>query len=171
MNRQRRYWLGALTVAVVLVGGAATLTWNSLFASTDPLANSAATFTDFANSSAYVTASLTMRGQDGVVALHIGRDWHINANPASLDNLITSTVLIEHDGTQHEVQADYPPGKSSGITIDGTNILVYEDGTHILVHRLAIKAGDRVLMRAQACNNQGICLAPATIPVIEGQTS
>lgn len=168
MNRRHRYGLGALAAAVILAGAAA-LTWNRFFGLADSPTSSAAAFTGFANSSAHVKASLAMTGQGGVITLHIGRDWHVNANPASLGNLIASTVLVEHDGVQREVRADYPAGKSSGITIDGTDILVYEDGTHIPVHQLAVGKGDRVVMRVQACNNQGICLAPATIPVVESQ--
>lgn len=168
MNRRYRYGLGALA-AVIILASAAALTWNRFFGPADSPASGAAAFTGFANSSTHVKASLAMAGQDGVITLHIGRDWHVNANPASLDNLIASTVLVERDGAQREVQADYPAGTSSGITIDGTDILVYEDGTRIPVHRLVVEKGDRIVMRVQACNNQGICLAPATIPVDEHQ--
>ena len=104
------------------------------------------------------------------ITLHIGRDWHVNANPASLDNLIPSAVLIEHEGKERSVQADYPAGMSSGIKIGTTDIRVYEDGTRIPVHQLKIDAGERLVVRVQACNDQGICLAPATIPVTEDQT-
>ncbi|HEY9573417.1 MAG TPA: protein-disulfide reductase DsbD domain-containing protein [Pusillimonas sp.] len=168
MNRRHRYWPGALA-AVVILAGAAALTRGGFFAPANSPTGDVVAFTGFANSSIHVKASLAMTGQDGVITLHIGRDWHVNANPASLDNLIASTVLIEHDGAQREVQADYPVGQRSGITIDGTDILVYEDGARIPVHRLAIEKGDRVVMRVQACNNQGICLAPATIPVAESR--
>ena len=168
MNRRYRYGLGALAAAVILAG-AAVLTWTRFFGLAGSPTSGAATFTGLANSSAHVKASLAMTGQDGVITLHIGRDWHVNANPASLDNLIASTVLIEHDGAQRKAQADYPAGQRSGITIDGTDILVYEDGTRIPVHRLALEKGDRIVMRVQACNNQGICLAPATIPVVESR--
>lgn len=111
-----------------------------------------------------------MSGQNCTVTLHIGHDWHVNAHPASMDGLIASTVLIEHNGLQREVQADSPAGKSSGIVIDKTNIQIYEDGATIPVRNLAIQPGDRILVRVQAGNTQGICLAPATIVASDSPT-
>lgn len=169
MNRPFRYGLGALAT-VVIVAGAALLISDKLQAPVDTPAGSTAAYTEFANSATHVKASFTRTGQDGVITLHIGRDWHVNANPASLDNLIPSTVLIEHGGKERSVQADYPAGMSSGIKIGATDIRVYEDGTRIPVHQLEINAGERLVVRVQACNDQGICLAPATIPVVEKQT-
>ncbi|CAM5220140.1 Disulfide bond formation protein DsbD OS=Castellaniella defragrans OX=75697 GN=HNR28_003544 PE=4 SV=1 [Castellaniella defragrans] len=170
MNRPLRYGLEVLATVIIVVAGAALLIADKLQAPPDPLAGGTAAYTEFANSANHVTASFTRTGQDGVITLHIGRDWHINANPASLDNLIPSSVLIEHEGKERSVQADYPVGMSSGIKIDATDILVYEDGTRIPVHQLKIDVGERLVMRVQACNDQGICLAPATIPVVEAQT-
>lgn len=169
MNRQYRYGIGALAIVVILTG-AAVLVSHKFFALTDAPTGNSVAYTEFANSANHVKASLARTGQDGIITLHIGRGWHVNANPASLGNLIASTVLIGHSDEQRAVQADYPPGKRSGITIGNTNILVYEDGTRIPVYELEIKPGDRILVRVQACNDQGICLAPATIPVAEEQT-
>ncbi|CAM5791481.1 MAG: disulfide bond formation protein DsbD [Burkholderiales bacterium] len=169
MNHPFRYGLGALAT-VVIVAGAALLIADKLQAPADAPAGGTAAYTEFANSANHVKASLTRTGQDGAITLHIGRDWHVNANPASLDNLIPSAVLIEHEGKERSVQADYPAGMSSGIKIGTTDIRVYEDGTRIPVHQLKIDAGERLVVRVQACNDQGICLAPATIPVTEDQT-
>ncbi|KAB0606549.1 protein-disulfide reductase DsbD family protein [Castellaniella defragrans] len=166
MNRQSRYRLGALA-AVVILAGAATLISNKFLISTDSPADGTAAYTEFANSASHVKASLARTGKDSVITLHIGRDWHVNANPASLGNLIPSTVLIDRNGEERTVQANYPAGVSSGITIDDTDILVYEDGTRIPVDQLTIEAGDRLVVRVQACNDLGICLAPAVIPVNE----
>lgn len=166
MNRKFRYALVALTAAVVLLA-TAVFAWDRFLAPpSGPSAADLTGFTGFANSSAHVQASLVLTGQEGVITLHIGRGWHVNAHPASLDNLITTTALIEHGGARRPVQADYPAGQRSGITIDGTDILVYEDGIRIPVHQLALGAGDRLVVRIQACNDQGICLAPAAIPVV-----
>ncbi|TAN28273.1 MAG: disulfide bond formation protein DsbD [Castellaniella sp.] len=164
MNRPFRYGLGALAT-VVIVAGAALLIADKLLSSADVPAGGTAAYTEFANSANHVKASLTRAGQDGMITLHIGSGWHVNANPASLDNLIPSAVFIEHDGKERSVQADYPAGMSSGIKIGTTDIQVYEDGTRIPVHQLKIGAGERLVVRVQACNDQGICLAPATIPV------
>jgi hypothetical protein len=169
VNRQFRYGLGALAAVVIITGVAILITGKPQVPVDSPVGSTAA-YTEFANSANHVKASLARTGQDGVVTLHIGRDWHVNANPASLGNLIASTVFIEHNGEQHTVKADYPSGVSSGITIDNTDILVYEDGTRIPVHQLKIETGDQIVIRVQACNDQGICLAPATIPVVEEQT-
>ena len=169
MNRHYRYGLGALA-AVVILGGAAAFLSGRFFASADSPTGDSAAYTAFANSANHVKASFVQAGEDGVITLHIAPHWHVNAHPASLENLIASTVFIEHDGTQHAVQADYPAGKRSGITIDNTNILVYEDDTRIPVHQLKLAAGDRLVVRVQACNDQGICLAPATISVAEKKT-
>lgn len=169
MNHRFGYGLGAL-VTVVVVAGVALLIADKLQTPSDIPAGGTSAYTEFANSANHVKASFTRTGQEGVITLHIGRGWHVNANPASLDNLIPSSIVIEHSGKERSVQADYPAGMSSGIKIGTTDILVYEDGTRIPVHQLRIEAGDRLLVRVQACNDQGICLAPATIPVVKEQT-
>ncbi|MGS1116536.1 disulfide bond formation protein DsbD [Castellaniella sp. UC4442_H9] len=168
MNRRSRYSLSILAI-IIIVAGAATIMSDRILTPVNPPAGGTASYTEFANSANHVQASLAKMGQDGVITLHVGREWHVNANPASLDNLIPSTVLVEHNGQERAVQADYPTGKRSGIKIGATDILVYEDGTRISVHTLRIEAGDRLLVRVQACNDQGICLAPATIPVVDEQ--
>jgi hypothetical protein len=153
----------------VVIAGTAFLIADKFHAPADIPAGGTPAYTEFANSANHVTASFTRTGQEGVITLHIGRGWHVNANPASLDNLIPSSVVIEHHDQERAVQADYPAGISSGITIGTTDIMVYEDGIRIPVHQLTIEAGDRLLVRVQACNDQGICLAPATIHVVEQQ--
>ncbi len=168
MNRQLRNGLGAL-ITLVVVAGAAILISGKLRAPADTPAGGTAAYTEFANSASHVKASLARTGQNGVITLRIGRDWHVNANPASLDNLIPSAVLVARDDKEFPVKADYPVGTSSGIRIGTTDILVYDDGTRIPVYQLKIDAGQRLVVRVQACNDQGICLAPATIPVVEEQ--
>ncbi|HEX7388085.1 MAG TPA: disulfide bond formation protein DsbD [Castellaniella sp.] len=165
MKSSNRRSVANLGAVVVLAGTAILFGWRQFSAThTEPATdNATAASSGIMDSSAHVTASVALKGQDGIVTLHIGKDWHVNANPASLENLIASTVMIEHNGSQRAAQAIYPPGKSSGITIDGTDILVYEDGTVIPVKNLDSTPGDHMLVRVQACNTQGICLAPAMI--------
>ncbi|TAL79009.1 MAG: hypothetical protein EPN76_04335 [Burkholderiaceae bacterium] len=160
-----------LSVVVALAAVAVFFGWRQLSAPSTESASISATAVGggIMDSSAHVTASFTVNGKDGIVTLHIGKNWHVNANPASLDNLIASTILIEHDGSQREAQATYPPGKSSGIIIDGTDVLVYENGVAVPVQSLGSEPSDRVLVRVQACNTQGVCLAPATITASNGQ--
>lgn len=171
MKSSNRRRAATLSTVVVLAVIAILFSWHQFSAThTEPATNNAAAASSgIMDSSAHVTASVARAGEDGIVTLHIGKDWHVNANPASLENLIASTVMIEHNGSQRAAQATYPPGKSSGITIDGTDILVYEDGTAIPVHGLGGTQGDRVLVRVQACNTRGICLAPATIVATSSQ--
>lgn len=168
MNSKTNRRVAALGAVVILVA-AAFFAWDWFFPPTAPTMDNAS-ISGVIDSSAHVKATLAMNGQNGTVALHIGHDWHVNAHPASLDGLIASTVLIEHNGSQREAQADYPVGKSSGIVIDDANILVYEDGATIPVRNLAAQPGDRTLVRVQACNTQGICLAPATVVASDSPT-
>ena len=115
------------------------------------------------DSSRYVSASVAEHGQYGALTLHIAAGWHVNAHPASLEYLIPTTLSIERNGASHEVKAVYPPGRNSGVVLDGKNIQVYEDGTVIPFSGLVTGEGDRVVVRVQACNTKGICLPPADV--------
>lgn len=169
MKSSTSYKITLLGAAVLLVA-VAFAGWNWFASSAAPPADATSSANGMMNSSAHVTASLAIEGETGIVTLHIDKGWHVNANPASLGNLIAATVWIERDGARHAAQATYPRGQSSGITIDGTDILVYEDGVTIRVANLTNPQTSRVLVHVQACSTKGICLAPATITASKART-
>lgn len=118
------------------------------------------------DSSAHVAATLTPDGHSGgTVRLRIDPDWHVNANPASLEQLIATTVLVEESGALHAAKASYPPGRDSGIMVNGADIRVYDDGTAIKLQSLPAAHEDQMRVRVQSCNTEGVCLAPATLPI------
>jgi hypothetical protein len=155
-------WL--LLGVVVLVAAAAA--WTRRAPPTRPAPVGAATRSGLMDSSAHVAATLTPDGHGGgTVQLRIDPDWHVNANPASLEQLIATTVLVEESGALHAAKASYPPGRDSGIMVNGTDIRVYDDGTAIKLQRLPAAHKDQMRVRVQSCNTEGVCLAPATLPI------
>ena len=155
--------LAMVAVAAVLVGIAvfARTQFDTLFHPSTLAALSGPGMTD---SSRYVSASVARHGQhDAALTLHIAAHWHVNANPASLEYLIPTTLSIERNGALREIKAVYPPGRNSGIVLDGKDIQVYEDGTVIPFSGLVTGEGDRIVVRVQACNTKGICLPPADV--------
>lgn len=169
MKSSTSYKITLLGAAVLLVA-VAFAGWNWFASSSAPPADAPGPASGMVNSSTHVAASLATEGDTGIVTLHIDKGWHVNANPASLGNLIAATVWIERDGARHAAQATYPHGQSSGIVIDGTDILVYEDGATIAVANLSDPQTSRVLVHVQACNTKGLCLAPATITASADRT-
>ncbi|WP_019939719.1 protein-disulfide reductase DsbD domain-containing protein [Bordetella sp. FB-8] len=122
------------------------------------------------DSSRYVSASVAGHGQHTALTLHIASGWHVNANPASLEYLIPTTLSIERNGALREIKAVYPPGRNSGVVLDGKDIQVYEDGTVIPFSGLMPGEGDRIVVRVQACNTKGICLPPADVAASNDKT-
>ncbi|MBS2132143.1 disulfide bond formation protein DsbD (plasmid) [Burkholderia thailandensis] len=119
------------------------------------------------DSSQEVSASVKKVGHDAVVTLHIRPEWHVNANPASLDYLIPTTISVEQNGTSHPAGAHYPPGRDSGIRVDERELQVYDDGTRIPVTDLPERPGSRLIIDLQACSSEGVCLPPAHIIATE----
>lgn len=155
---------------IIIAGGIAALLGISAYAgwmfsapTRAPAPDAPALSDGFADSAAHVSASFAQNGEAGVLILHTEEDWHVNANPVSLEGLIPATVWIEQGDTQRPAQAAYPPGQSIGIVIDDKDILIYKDSTRIEIADLGEAQGGRVLVHMQACSSQGICLAPATI--------
>jgi hypothetical protein len=126
---------------------------------------SAASGGGIGDSSKQVTASFENVARGAEVILHIRSNWHVNANPASLDYLIPTTISVEQGGDVRPVAAQYPAGMNSGIHIDGKELKVYADGTRIPVSNVPNAADARLTVRAQACRTDGVCLPPADIPV------
>jgi uncharacterized protein YyaL (SSP411 family) len=104
-----------------------------------------------------------------VVELQIAEGWHVNANPASLDFLIPTSIEVSMQGAQLAHSARYPDGKQIDARLGSGRIAVYSHGTSIPITLTpADLPADKpakldLAVRAQACNDRGRCLAPATI--------
>lgn len=104
------------------------------------------------------------------VRLLIAAGWHVNANPASFENLIPTTLRAMVAGKPVRLKIRYPPGRMSGIRLQGKPLKVYENGT-VLTARLpaathiAARAEDRLMLNVtvQSCSDKGICLPPAEL--------
>ena len=100
-----------------------------------------------------------------VVRLAIEPGYHINANPASLDFLVPTTVQIP--GVK-DARVSYPPGQVFKPKFSDEAILVYE-GTALIKMRLAKGSIDKskpasVAVEVQACTVK-LCLEPGQISV------
>jgi len=98
--------------------------------------------------------------------LDIAGGWHINANPASLDFLIPTSVDVREDSGKTEVKPAYPDARV--MTTPLGDIKVYEGKISIPVQVTLPGSMEnlRLLIRAQACKDT-TCLAPSDwiIPV------
>lgn len=104
------------------------------------------------------------------VRLDIAPGWHVNANPASLELLVPTTVKAKVAGDPADLAVDYPDGHPSGIVLAGQEIMVYNSGATITATlspdaaAAARRTGSlQVVVRVQSCSNQGLCLPPASI--------
>ena len=103
------------------------------------------------------------------VALDIAAGWHLNANPASSDWLIPTSLIANSDLPVLLTDVSYPPGKPVFLRALDETLSVY-DGTVVLTGQVAAKpeAGPaeegelRLLLQYQACDDHR-CLAPATV--------
>ncbi|HDZ56744.1 MAG TPA: hypothetical protein ENI17_08515 [Pseudomonas xinjiangensis] len=135
--------------------------------------------TGLANSADKVRLSLskgaaTMAGKtdDFVLTLNIEPGWHVNANPASIEFLIPTVVSSSVNGQALEIPTQYPRGRVSDIVLGDTALEVYDDGASIRLRpdekQIAVleKVGRlEMIVRVQACSDEGVCLAPADLPV------
>ncbi len=99
------------------------------------------------------------------VLLKIEPGWHVNANPASLEFLIPTTVSASLGGRALSVQASYPAGEV--ITTPVGEWRVYEGLVDIplTLQAAEVASGGKldVTVRVQACDDQGQCLPPAVL--------
>ncbi len=156
-----------IVILCALLAGAAIVAWRYAERGVMPSNATASLANDqgsiLADSSRSVSVSARMNNKDVEVVLHIKKRWHVNANPATLDDLIPTTVTVLNHEHPLQAIAHYPAGHDSGIAIGGKTILVYEDMTRIPVSLTQTAAPDRVLVNVQACNDQGMCLPPADV--------
>jgi hypothetical protein len=107
-----------------------------------------------------------------VLTLDIEPGWHVNANPASMEFLIPTVAKSSAGGQSLDIPTQYPRGRVSDITLGDTALEVYDDGASIRLlpdekQTAALKEAGRLDMtvRVQACSDEGVCLAPADLPV------
>ncbi|MGH6737082.1 MAG: DUF255 domain-containing protein [Methyloceanibacter sp.] len=145
-----------------LVSSAAQLGVSPKTAAPAPLLDSAA----YVKATAYTSSD----AEHDLIAITLSIDpgYHINANPASLDYLIPTTVRVPGAG---QAKVTYPPGKMFSTKFLDHGISVYEGSVTISVE-LPKGSGAKarhlpVEIEVQACTDE-ICLPPATISVPSG---
>ena len=107
-----------------------------------------------------------------VLTLDIEPGWQVNANPASMEFLIPTVAKSSAGGQSLDIPTQYPRGRVSDITLGDTALEVYDDGASIRLlpdekQTAALKDAGKLDMtvRVQACSDEGVCLAPADLPV------
>lgn len=107
-----------------------------------------------------------------VLTLDIEPGWHVNANPASMEFLIPTVAKSSAGGQSLDIPTEYPRGRVSDIVLGDTALEVYDDGASIRLlpdekQTTALKEAGKLDMtvRVQACSDEGVCLAPADLPV------
>jgi len=104
------------------------------------------------------------------VVLDIERGWHVNANPASMDFLIPTTLKAMRGSRPVEIAVDYPRGHLLEAGFDKP-IAVYSGKTTLPVKLRGAaadheRAGLKIIVNLQACNDTGRCLIPGDITAI-----
>ena len=107
-----------------------------------------------------------------VLTLDIEPGWHVNANPASMEFLIPTVAKSSAGGQSLDIPTEFPRGRVSDIVLGDTALEVYDDGASIRLlpdekQTTALKEAGKLDMtvRVQACSDEGVCLAPADLPV------
>lgn len=115
----------------------------------------------------YVDSATNPNEQHIRVELDIADGWHVNANPASLDFLVPTSIDATAGSETLPLNIAWPEGQDSGIELGGTHILVYSDGTTVPIQPDPVATGNDVTLnvRVQACSNKGLCLPPSTLHV------
>lgn len=105
---------------------------------------------------------------EAVIEVDVTKGFHVQANPASLPNLIPTTLKMENAANLEAGAPLYPKGKPHK-TQDG-EILAYDNRFQIKVPVTAapgLAAGKLALngkLRYQACNEK-TCFFPVNVPV------
>jgi uncharacterized protein YyaL (SSP411 family) len=104
-------------------------------------------------------------GEEVVVTLKVDRGYHINANPASFDYLIPTSVVFDHLNPSH---IEYPKPTRFKPAFAPEGLDVYEGTVSVVATFpkgcLTLGRDIRGAATAQACNTQ-ICLPPSKLPV------
>lgn len=116
------------------------------------------------SSSDHVELNASRDGDIVRIELEIAPQWHINANPASLDFLIPTEAEVIENGVRVPANMSYPVGEQIDVGLSEP-IQVYS-GRLELSTSLAAPDNDSPLKaqaRIQACNDSGLCLPPSTL--------
>ena len=104
------------------------------------------------------------------VAIRVDEGWHLNANPASLPSLVPTAVEAAVEGGELTFTPRYPEGRIIAIGPEKDRVSIYDGRVtlHARIVPVRLPEGKEegriaVSVRAQACNDAGRCLAPATI--------
>ncbi|MBI2503500.1 MAG: thioredoxin domain-containing protein [Candidatus Latescibacteria bacterium] len=119
----------------------------------------------------FVSADRLVPGETFQVAarLKVTEHWHINANPASFDFLIPTTLQVNSDLPVEVLSVDYPPSAELKSELAEESLAVYS-GEVVILATLRLNAGAapgskgwlRLQLRYQACDDRR-CLAPAQV--------
>jgi len=122
-------------------------------------------------SEAFVSVDRLVPGKAFQIALrvNVSEGWHVNANPASLDFLVPTTLNASSDLPLEVVSVDYPPGKELNFRFAEQPLTVYE-GEVVIRATLRLDASAKptdkemlyLNLEYQACNDRE-CLAPTKL--------
>jgi uncharacterized protein YyaL (SSP411 family) len=132
------------------------------------------TVTATARAAGDAAAAIAAGGEfDAVVAVAIGRGWHIYANPAGAPELRPTTLKIDPSsaGSATLVDVKYPAGEVKALASTGSDKAALYDGKVQITARIRLadqaEPGPlRLTFRLsyQACNDR-LCLAPAHLEI------
>lgn len=117
---------------------------------------------------AAASLSSTANGAALVVSIAVAPGYHINANPASDADLISTELTVAgHDG----LRVNYPPAQQFKAPFAPQGIAVYSGKIQFHVQLPAMPSALLQLrLRVQACNDQ-YCLTPATLHMTAAASS
>ncbi|HTS19148.1 MAG TPA: cytochrome c biogenesis protein CcdA [Verrucomicrobiae bacterium] len=104
------------------------------------------------------------------VVIDVASPWHINANPATAEGLIPTTLTLQPPASVVIDRIDYPKGVTTRVSWNDTPVGLYTGRTIIFAegHVAADAAAGPVklegTLRYQACNDN-VCVAPRNVPV------
>jgi thiol:disulfide interchange protein DsbD len=104
------------------------------------------------------------------VVIDLQSPWHINANPASIEGLIPTTLTIQPPDAVQIDRIIYPRGKTLKVAWADEPVALYEGRAILFADARVLEnatPGQTVLdakLRFQACNDS-VCLAPVTMPM------
>ena len=126
--------------------------------------------------SSKVTATAKVKGKDDEVfnveiQVKVAGGWHINANPAGQDNLISTTVAVDAHTPVEIVDIAYPKGRTMRFEFSDEPLNIYEKSLTISLHlkqkpNVTRKKNAPILLKLtyQLCNDFE-CLLPQTLDV------
>jgi thiol:disulfide interchange protein DsbD len=105
------------------------------------------------------------------VVLQVNSPWHVNANPASGEGFIPTTLTLQPTASVIVDRIVYPKGEKTAVSWNDQPVDLYTGRTIIFVEAHvrpdAVPAPFKLeaSLRYQACNDR-LCFAPVTIPLI-----